>query len=83
MVRTTTEGYWHGIVAPNSESTLFIPGFGGLWNFNNTTLSVNVQLPVFYSGTLVGSEAYLNEEAKMLQISVSMRRLLDFYIPWL
>ena len=83
MVRTTSAGYWYGIEAPNSESTLLIPGFGALWNFNSTALSVNVQLPVFYSGSLVGSEAYLNEEAKVVQLSVSMRRVLDFYIPWL
>jgi len=83
MVRTTTSGYWHGVEAPNSESTLLSPGIGALWNVNKTAISVNVQFPVFFSGSLVGSEAYLNEEARAVQVSVSMRKILDFYIPWL
>jgi len=83
MVRNTTKAYWNGIEAPNSISTLVIPGIGGLWSLGFATLSVNVQKPIFIDGAFSGGDGGSNEETDTWQISIGMRRILDFYIPWL
>ena len=83
MVRNTSEAYWNGIEAPNSISTLVIPGIGGLWSLGFATLSVNVQKPIFIDGAFSGGDGDSNEETDTWQISIGMRRILDFYIPWL
>ena len=77
------KAYWNGIEAPNSESSLLIPGVGMLWNFKFATLMLNIQKPVFLKGSLSGAEANLNEETNAWQISLGMRKVLDYYIPWL
>jgi len=83
MVRNTSEAYWNGIEAPNSTSTLVIPGIGGLWSLGFATLSVNVQKPIFIDGAFSGGDGDSNEKTDTWQISIGMRRILDFYIPWL
>jgi len=83
MVRNTSEAYWNEIEAPNSISTLVIPGIGGLWSLGFATLSVNVQKPVFIDGAFSGGDGGSNEETDTWQISIGMRRILDYYIPWL
>ena len=83
MVRNTSEAYWNGIEAPNSISTLVIPGVGGLWNLSFATLSVNVQKPIFLDGAFSGGDGDSNENTDTWQISIGMRRMLDYYIPWL
>jgi hypothetical protein len=83
MVRNTSEAYWNEIEAPNSISTLVIPGIGGLWSLGFATLSVNVQKPIFIDGAFSGGDGDSNEETDTWQISIGMRRILDFYIPWL
>ena len=83
MIRNTSEAFWNGISAPNSKSTLIIPGFGALWSLDFATLSVNFQYPIFIDGAFSGGDGDSNEETNTLQISIGMRRVLDFYIPWL
>ena len=83
MIRNTSEAFWNGISAPNSKSTLIIPGFGALWSLGFATLSVNFQYPIFIDGAFSGGDGDSNEETNTLQISIGMRRVLDFYIPWL
>ena len=46
-------------------------------------MMLNIQKPFFLKGTLSGTEAYLDEETDVWQISLSVRKILDFYIPWL
>jgi len=70
-------------VAPNSESSLLIPGVGILWNLKFATVLLNIQKPMFLKGSLSGTEAYLDEETDVWQVSLSMRKVLDYYIPWL
>ena len=83
MVRNTSEAYWNEIEAPNSISTLVIPGIGGLWSLGFATLSVNVQKPIFIDGAFSGGDGDSNEKTDTWQISIGMRRILDYYIPWL
>ena len=83
MIRNTSESFWNDIVAPNSKSTLFIPGVGVLWSLGFGTLSVNLQNPIFIDGAFSGGDGDSNEKTNTLQISIGMRRILDYTIPWL
>ena len=83
MVRHTNKAYWNGIAAPNSESVLLIPGVGILWNFKFATVMLNLQKPTFMKGSAAGTTAYLNENTEVWQLSLSMRKILDYTIPWL
>ncbi len=83
MIRNTDKAYWNGKEAPNSESSLLIPGAGILWKLKFATVMLNLQRPVFLKGSLSGTEAYLNEETVAWQVSLSIRKILDYYIPWL
>ena len=83
MVRNTSEAYWNGIEAPNSKSTIVIPGIGGLWSLGFATFSINVQKPIFIDGAFSGGDGDSNEKTDTWQISIGMRRIIDYYIPWL
>ena len=83
MFRNTSEAYWNGDPAPNSKSTIIIPGVGALWSLGFATLSVNVQQPIFIAGAFSGGDGSSNEKTDTLQISIGMRRILDYYIQWL
>ena len=54
MIRNTSEAYWNDSPAPNSKSTLVIPGIGTLWSLGFATLSVNLQYPIFIDGAFAG-----------------------------
>ena len=83
MIRNTSEAYWYGIAAPNSKSTLIIPGISALWSLGFATLSVNLQNPMFIEGAFSGSDGDSNEQTTTWQISIGMRRILDYRIEWL
>ena len=83
MVRNTSEAYWNGIEAPNSISTIIIPGVGALWSLGFATLSVNMQKPIFIDGAFSGGDGDSNERTDTWQISIGMRRILNYTIPWL
>ena len=83
MFRNTSEAKWNGIATPNSKSTLVIPGVGAIWSLGFATLSVNVQKPKFINGAFSGGDGGSDEGDEIWQISIGMRRILDFYIPWL
>ena len=83
MFRNTSEAYWNGIESPNSKSTIIIPGVGALWSLGFATLSVNVQKPIFIDGAFSGGDGNSNEKTDTWQISIGMRRILNYYISWL
>ena len=45
MIRNTTEAYWNGIAAPNSKSTMVIPGVGALWSLGFATCQLICNIP--------------------------------------
>ena len=77
------EANWDGIAAPNSTSTMLIPGIGILGSWGNVSYSINLQKPIFLDMVLPESGNDLNQEANAWQISFSIRKVLDLYIPWL
>jgi len=83
MFRNTSEAHWNGIETKNSKSTLIIPGIGTLWSLGFATLSVNLQYPIFIDGAFAGGDGDANENIDTWQVSIGMRRILDYYIPWL
>ena len=83
MFRNTSKAHWNGIEAKNSKSTIIIPGVGALWSLGFATLSVNVQKPIFIDGAFSGGDGDSNENIDTWQISIGMRRILNYYIPWL
>ena len=83
MFRNTSKAHWNGIEAKNSKSTIIIPGVGALWSLGFATLSVNVQKPIFIDGAFSGGDGNSNEKIDTWQISIGMRRILDYYIQWL
>ena len=83
MFRNTSEAYWNGNIAPNSKSIIVIPGIGGLWSLGFATLSVNLQQPIFIAGAFSGGDGNANEKTDTWQISIGMRKILDYYIQWL
>ena len=83
MFRNTSEASWNGVAVRNSKSTIVIPGIGALWSLGFATLSVNVQKPIFLAGAFSGGDGNSNEKIDTWQISIGMRRILDYYIQWL
>jgi hypothetical protein len=83
MFRHTSEGFWNGEVAPNSESLLVTPGLGLLLNTKVGVLALNLQKPFFIDGGVSGGNSASQEKTNVWQISVSFRRILDYSIPWL
>ena len=83
MFRNTSEARWNDIPSPNSKSTIIIPGIGGLWSLGFAVLSVNVQKPIFIDGAFSGGDGDSNGTTDTWQISIGMRRILNYYIQWL
>ena len=84
MISHENEAFWDGVPAPNSESTIIVPGMSFFWNTDFANLSLGVQLPFFLNLVMSESgETDLNQEANALQISFGMRKILDYSIPWL
>jgi len=42
-----------------------------------------VQKPIFIDGAFSGGDGDSNENIDTWQISIGMRRILNYYIPWL
>jgi len=82
MFRNTSEASWEGEKSPNSKSTIIIPGVGALWSLGFATLSLNVQKPIFNYGATDGDKNS-NARTDTWQISIGMRRVLNYYIQWL
>jgi len=83
MFRHTSEGFWNGDPAPNSESLLVTPGVGLLLNTKVGVVALNLQKPFFIDGGVSGGNSASQEETNVWQMSVSFRRILDYSIPWL
>ena len=67
-----------------SETNTIIPGLGFFWDTNFASLSLNFQYPIFLNVVMAESGSTdLNAEANAWQVSMSMRKVLDYTIPWL
>ena len=83
-IQNSSLAYWNGIEAPNTQSTILIPTIGMLWSTKIATLALNLQKPMFINGSIpaLGSEVS-DHSADTWQLSFSIRKVLDYTIPWL
>ena len=79
----TTEAFWNEKKAPNSRATVITAGFGFLWNLKIGGFALNIQKPFFVGGAFSGIEGELEQKVDAWQISLSLRRILSYNIPWL
>lgn len=79
----TTDGYWNGLKAPNTKTTIATPGFGFLKNTKLGALNVSILKPVFIYGGFSGTDGEAESDVGVWRISCGFRRLFDFKIPWL
>ena len=81
----TTPGYWNEILTPNSESLIITPGIGILGSIGSTSFALNIQIPIYNKGMIFpeSNNNPLNNQSNGVQISLSIRSILDIYIPWL
>ena len=78
------EAFWNDVPAPNSESIIITPAMSLFLNTNFANVSLGMQIPIFLNVVMSESgETDLNSEAKAFQISLSIRKVLDYSIPWL
>ena len=76
-------GYWNNLVDPTSKSTMLIPSIGGIWEFGNGALSINMQKPLLVDGVGAGGENALNNQFDAIELSIGYRYTIDYVIPWL
>ena len=77
-----TNGFWHGIKAPNTKTTIITPSVGFLKNTNLGSISVSLLKPVFIYGGFSGSDGEVDSEVKAWRFNVGFRRLFNYVIPW-
>ena len=84
VISHEAEAFWNGSPAPNSENTIMTPGIGFFFSSNFATLTLNIQKP-YYLNSAISEEGGTDyhEEAHVWQVSLSMRKILDYTIPWL
>jgi hypothetical protein len=81
--RNTNQAYWNDKSAPNSKSLVITPGLAFIWNMDAGAVALNIQKPTFISGSMSGNDESSQEETEVIQISISVRKILDYSIPWL
>ena len=62
---------------------MLIPSIGGIWEFGNGALSINMQKPLLVDGVGAGSENALNNQFDAIELSIGYRYTIDYVIPWL
>ena len=84
VISHEAEAFWNGNPAPNSENTIITPGVGFFFSSDFATLTLNIQKP-YYLNSAISEEGGTDyhEEAHVWQVSLSMRKILDYSIPWL
>ena len=78
------EAFWNGEAAPNSKSITITPGIGFFFDSDFASISLNIQKPYYLNSALsedIGTDH--DEEAHTWQVSISIRKILDYTIPWL
>ena len=77
------QAYWDKIKIPNSEIDIITPGIGFFWGKKSLAYSLNIQYPIYLTAIMSENAKNLNAESDALQISLSIRKILDYRIPWL
>ena len=69
----TSQGYWNGIPAPNTKSTTVSPSITYLFSTKFGAVALNLQKPIFISGTFASNEGDIKQGSSVWQLSISLR----------
>ena len=69
----TSQGYWNGIPAPNTKSTTVSPSITYLFSTKFGAVALNLQKPIFISGTFASNEGDIKQGSSVWQSSISLR----------
>ncbi|MBI87073.1 MAG: hypothetical protein CMG63_03225 [Candidatus Marinimicrobia bacterium] len=79
----TTNGYWNGIIEPNSRATIVTIGLGVLKNTDFGVVNIGISKPSFIYGGFSGTDTEVDSEVSAWRINIGFRRMLNYVIPWL
>ena len=69
----TSQGYWNGIPAPNTKSTTVSPSITYLFSTKFGAVALNLQKPIFISGTFASNDSDIKQGSSVWQLSISLR----------
>ena len=69
----TSQGYWNGIPAPNTKSTTIGPSITYLFSTKVGAVALNVQKPIFISGSFSSNEGDIKQRSDVWQLTISLR----------
>jgi hypothetical protein len=69
----TSQGYWNGSLAPNTKSTTVSPSITYLFSTKFGAVALNLQKPIFISGTFASNEGDIKQGSSVWQLSISFR----------
>ena len=69
----TSQGYWNGIPAPNTKSTTVSPSITYLFSTKFGAVALNLQKPIFISGTFASNDSDIKQGSSVWQLSISFR----------
>ena len=69
----TSQGYWNGLPAPNTKSTTVSPSITYLFSTKFGAVALNLQKPIFISGTFASNEGDIKQGSSVWQLSISLR----------
>ena len=77
----TEQAFWDDEISPNSESELFIPSIGMIWNhMKYGGFSLNLK---YVQNNSIIPEDVPDSNVKSFEISIGYRKTLSYTIPWL
>lgn len=69
----TGKGYWNGKVSPNTESIVFSPSLTYLVGLKFGSMAINIQKPMFLSGSFAGNEGEIKQRINAWQVGLTFR----------
>ena len=69
----TSQGYWNSIPAPNTKSTTIGPNIAYLFSTKVGAVALNVQKPIFISGSFSSNEGDIKQRSDVWQLTISLR----------
>ena len=72
-IMQTSQGYWNGLPAPNTKSTTVSPSITYLFSTKFGAVALNLQKPIFISGTFASNEGDIKQGSSVWQLSISLR----------
>jgi len=69
----TSQGYWNGLPAPNTKSTTVSPSITYLFSTKFGAVALNLQKPIFISGTFASNDSDIKQGSSVWQLSISLR----------